>query len=124
MADIGGEAGAGFAAKATTAVGGGVVWGIFITMMLIIPTLFAGLLSPFLSKANKVIKDKIDTVPIGESVKAKTSTKKSKADREYEARMAELDAQREEQELADKLARLKARKRQKSSHQSASTTVI
>ena len=123
MADLGGEAGAGFAGKAASAVGGGVVWGIFVTMLLIIPTLFAGLLSPFVSKANKVIKDKVDTIPVGQSKpKAKTG-KRTRADREYEARMAELDAQREEQELAERIARLQARKKQKTTR-SASATVI
>lgn len=122
MADIGGEGSATFAAKATSAVGGGLVWGIFVTMLLVIPTLFAGIFSPFVSKANKVIKDKVEGIPTG--AKPKTG-KMTKADRLYQARMAELEAEREEQELANKLAQIKARKaRAKSQGQNTSATVI
>lgn len=119
-----GDIGAGeatLAAKVASGASAGVAWGSFVTLLLLIPAAFGTLLSPFAKKANAAISEKIATIQPSQTTTRKTSS--SKADREYSRRMAELNAQREEQELRERLASL-ARKKTKSRSNGARVTTV
>lgn len=117
MADVGAEGGT-FLAKAGAAGAAGALWGIFGTMLLVIPTMVMGLLSPLAKKANKVVSEKIDATP----VKTKGPIRESKSQREHQKRLAALEAEREEQELRERLEALNRKKARRSS-QGAGTSV-
>jgi hypothetical protein len=110
MADMGAEGGT-FLAKAGAAGAAGALWGIFGTMLLVIPTMVMGLLSPLAKKANKAVSDRIDSTPI----KAEAPVRESKSQRDHQRRLAALEAEREEQELRERLEALNRRKARRSS---------
>lgn len=115
MADIGGEAAGGFIAKAGAAGATGALWGIFATALLVIPSIFMGLFAPIVKKSSDMVAEKLNHARTGEQ---KQEPQKSKADREYQRRLAALNAEREEAELAEKLQVLKARRQKANAHQS------
>ena len=119
-----GDIGAGeatLAAKVASGASAGVAWGSFVTLLLLIPAAFGTLLSPFAKKANTAISEKIASVQSNQATSRKTTG--SKADKEYNRRMAELNAQREEQELRDRLAAL-TRKKAKGRSAGARVTTV
>ena len=113
MADVGGEAAGGFIAKAGAAGATGALWGIFATALLVIPSIFMGLFAPLVKKSSDMVTEKLNHARTPE----KQEPQKSKADREYQRRLAALNAEREEAELAEKLQVLKARRQKASTHQ-------
>ena len=115
MADIGGEAAGGFIAKAGAAGATGALWGIFATALLVIPSIFMGLFAPIVKKSSDMVAEKLKHAQTGEQ---KQEPQRSKADREYQRRLAALNAEREEAELAEKLQVLKARRQKANAHQS------
>ena len=120
MADIGGEAGAGFAAKAGSAIGAGALWGIFASAFLLIPALFASLLGPLLKKATTAVNTRVNATS-EEEEDAQPRTKMSKAERDYQKKLADLEAEKEEMELAARLEKVRARQagRAKSARQAS-----
>lgn len=121
MADIGGEAGAGFAAKAGSAIGAGALWGIFASAFLLIPALFASLLGPLLKKATTAVNTRVNATSEEEEEDAQPRTKMSKAERDYQKKLAELEAEKEEMDLAARLEKVRARQagRAKSARQAS-----
>jgi len=112
MADIGGEAGAGFAAKAGSAIGAGALWGIFASAFLLIPAIFGSLLGPILKRVTTSVNTKVSTIGNSneeEEEDSKPQVKMSKAERDYQKKLAELEAEREEIDLEARLNKVRAR---------------
>lgn len=112
MADVGAEGGT-FLAKAGAAGAAGALWGIFGTMLLVIPSIFMGLFGPVLKKGSSIVTERIEGVRPAASQSATRSVeevKTTRAQREYQRKLAALNAEREEQELAAKLEALKRRR--------------
>jgi hypothetical protein len=122
MADIGGEAAGGFLAKAGAAGATGALWGIFATALLVIPSIIMGLFAPVLKKGTDKISEKLNQQQ-AQGPQAKQEVQKSKADRDYQRKLAALNAQREEEELAEKLAMIKARRQRNAANQGTSRNV-
>jgi uncharacterized protein YlxW (UPF0749 family) len=112
MADIGGEAGAGFAAKAGSAIGAGALWGIFASAFLLIPAIFGSLLGPILKRVTTSVNTKVSTIGNSneeEEEDSKPQVKMSKAERDYQKKLAELEAEKEEIDLEARLNKVRAR---------------
>lgn len=112
MADVGAEGGT-FLAKAGAAGAAGALWGIFGTMLLVIPSIFMGLFGPVLKKGSSIVSEKVEGIRPAASQSATRSVeevKTTRAQREYQRKLAALNAEREEQELAAKLEALKRRR--------------
>lgn len=112
MADVGAEGGT-FLAKAGAAGAAGALWGIFGTMVLVIPSIFMGLFGPVLKKGSNIVTEKVEGLrPQAAQVNARTQheVKASRAQREYQRKLDALNAEREEMELATKLEALKRRR--------------
>ncbi len=111
MADIGGEAGAGFAAKAGSAIGAGALWGIFASAFLLIPAIFGSLLGPILKRVTTSVNTKVSTIGNSneEEEDSRPQVKMSKAERDYQKKLAELEAEREEIDLEARLNKVRAR---------------
>jgi hypothetical protein len=110
MADEGAVAGAGIIAKAGAAGIGGALWGIFASGLLVVPILLGSLFGPLFKKAHKAVDERVNT-PRQQS--KSPGQKMSKSDREYQTKMAELAAQKRQQDLTEELNRLKSKKPQK-----------
>ena len=115
MADVGGDAAVGLAAKAGSAGIAGALWGVFATMFLMVPAIITGVIFPFAKKAHTTLNNKINE----EQRPKREQGKMTKAEREYQRRLDQLNAEKEEQELEDRLRRLQRRKAAKSAEASA-----
>lgn len=112
MADVGAEGGT-FLAKAGAAGAAGALWGIFGTVLLVVPSIFMGLFGPVLKKGSNMVTEKIEGIrPSVAQANAKNpeEIKASRAQREYQRKLDALNAEREEMELAAKLEALKRRR--------------
>jgi hypothetical protein len=112
MADVGAEGGT-FLAKAGAAGAAGALWGIFGTVLLVVPSIFMGLFGPVLKKGSNMVTEKIEGIrPSVAQANAKNpeEIKASRAQREYQRKLEALNAEREEMELAAKLEALKRRR--------------
>ena len=107
MADLGNEGSVTLAAKVGSAGMAGALWGVFATFFLMVPAVITGVIFPFAKKAQSALNNKINET--AQPAKA-LPRKMTKAEREYEARLAELNADKEEAQLRAKLERLSKRK--------------
>lgn len=124
MADIGGEAGAGFAAKAGSAIGAGALWGIFASAFLLIPAIFGSLLGPIFKRVTTSVNTKVNTIGNSdeeEEEDRKPQGKMSKAEKDYQKKLEALETEREEMELAARLEKIRSRQagRAKTSRQAS-----
>jgi hypothetical protein len=120
MADDGAVAGAGVLAKAGAAGIGGALWGIFASGLLVIPILLGSIFGPLFKKTHKLVDERVNA-PRQQG--KRPGQMMSKADREYQTKMAELAAQKRQQELTEELNRLKGRKTQKAKRANVSATI-
>jgi hypothetical protein len=116
----------GVMAKAASAGVAGALWGIFASAFLVIPAIFGSLFAPALKKTHSTITEKLDEVKTKQAkpVVQASSKKISKAEREHQARLAEINADLEEQKLRQELARLASRRKVKASGRNANAQVI
>ena len=116
----------GVMAKAASAGVAGALWGIFASAFLVIPAIFGSLFAPALKKTHSTITQKLDETKIGQSkpVVVMTGKKMTKVEREHQARLAEINADLEEQKLRQELARLSSRRKVKASGRNASAQSI
>ena len=116
----------GVMAKAASAGVAGALWGIFASAFLVIPAIFGSLFAPALKKTHTTITQKLDETKVGKSkpVVVMTGKKMTKAEREHQARLAEINADLEEQKLRQELARLASRRKVKASGRNASAQSI
>lgn len=118
--------GAGVMAKAASAGMAGALWGIFASAFLVIPAIFGSIFAPAMKKTHSTITRKLDEVGTKQTKQA-TGTKGqklSKAEREHQARLAEINSDLEEQKLRQELARLANRRKTKGSSARASAREI
>ncbi len=110
MADVGAEGGT-FLAKAGAAGAAGALWGIFGTVLLIIPSIFMGLFGPVLRKGSNMVSERVEGIrPPATRSKSAQEVKTTRAQREYQRKLDALNAEREEMELAAKLEAIKRRR--------------
>jgi hypothetical protein len=110
MADVGAEGGT-FLAKAGAAGAAGALWGIFGTVLLIIPSIFMGLFGPVLRKGSNMVSERVEGIrPSATQSKNAQEVKTTRAQREYQRKLDALNAEREEMELAAKLEAIKRRR--------------
>jgi len=109
MADVGGGESAGFIAKAGAASSAGLLWGMFASMVLIVPGIIMSLFAPLAKKAKDVVDEKVNNIPSSQP-KVAQATKISKAEREHQRKMDALKAEKEEQELMERLQNLQKKK--------------
>lgn len=112
MADVGAEGGT-FLAKAGAAGAAGALWGIFGTMLLVIPSIFMGLFGPILKKGSSMVTEKVEGLrpaATQSTTRSIEEVKTTRAQREYQRKLAALNAEREEMELAAKLEAIKRRR--------------
>ena len=116
----------GVMAKAASAGVAGALWGIFASAFLVIPAIFGSLFAPALKKTHSTITEKLDEVKTKQAkpVVQASGKKISKAEREHQARLAEINADLEEQKLRQELARLASRRKVKASGRNANAQVI
>jgi hypothetical protein len=116
----------GVMAKAASAGVAGALWGIFASAFLVIPAIFGSLFAPALKKTHTTITQKLDetTTAKAKPVIQMTGKKMTKAEREHQARLDEINADLEEQKLRQELARLASRRKAKASGRSASPQSI
>lgn len=110
MADVGGGETAGFLAKAGAASSAGLLWGLFGSMILIVPGIIMSLFAPLAKKTKDTIEAKINNIPSPQAKQVQQGTKVSKAEKEHQRKMELLQAEREEQELLERLEGLKKKK--------------
>lgn len=110
MADVGGTETAGFLAKAGAASSAGLLWGLFGSMVLIVPGIIMSLFAPLAKKAKDTVEAKVNNLPSPQARQAQQGTKVSKAEKEHQRKMQALQAEREEQELLERLEGLKKKK--------------
>lgn len=119
MADVGAEGGT-FLAKAGAAGAAGALWGIFGTVLLVVPSIFMGLFGPLIKKGSNMVSEKVEGIGAGNSqakVKSPQEIKFSRVQREYQRKLDALNAEREEAELAAKLETLKRRRQSANANQ-------
>jgi uncharacterized membrane protein (DUF106 family) len=109
MADVGGGETAGFLAKAGAASSAGLLWGLFGSMVLIVPGIIMSLFAPLAKKAKDVVDEKVNNIPSSQPKVAQTA-KMTKADKEHQRKMDALKAEKEEQELMERLQNLQKKK--------------
>jgi hypothetical protein len=110
MADVGGTETAGFMAKAGAASSAGLLWGLFGSMVLIVPGIIMSLFAPLAKKAKDTVEAKVNNLPSPQARQPQQGTKVSKAEKEHQRKMQALQAEREEQELLERLQNLQKKK--------------
>ena len=110
MADVGGTETAGFLAKAGAASSAGLLWGLFGSMILIVPGIIMSLFAPLAKKARDTVDAKVNNIPAPQAKQVQQGTKVSKSEKEHQRKMELLQAEREEQELLERLEGLKKKK--------------
>lgn len=110
MADVGGTETAGFLAKAGAASSAGLLWGLFGSMILIVPGIIMSLFAPLAKKARDTVDAKVNNISSPQAKQVQQGTKVSKAEKEHQRKMELLQAEREEQELLERLEGLKKKK--------------
>lgn len=110
MADVGGGETAGFLAKAGAASSAGLLWGLFGSMILIVPGIIMSLFAPLAKKARDTVDAKVNNISSPQAKQVQQGTKVSKAEKEHQRKMELLQAEREEQELLERLEGLKKKK--------------
>lgn len=110
MADVGGGETAGFLAKAGAASSAGLLWGLFGSMILIVPGIIMSLFAPLAKKARDTVDAKVNNISSPQAKQVQQGTKVSKSEKEHQRKMELLQAEREEQELLERLEGLKKKK--------------
>jgi len=121
MADIGSGESAGILAKIGGAGLGGALWGIFASGFLVIPIMLGSLFGPLFRKVSKTVEAKVNEAP---ATRKNASQKVSKVEREYNAKMENLERERRLAELKQEMARLqKSQQPKRASSRGASNSI-